>query len=299
MVELEIYEKVREQFAVDLMIVSRKLELKFIEMNIIKTIKKYNLSTKKRFGQNFLVDEILLDKIVNVAGNITNLNVMEVGSGPGGLTFSILKQNPKKLLSIEIDKDYFELLKVEFENYKNFDIINEDALKVNEQLYFDNNKINVIANLPYNVGTALLLKWLNNLKIFSSFSLLLQKEVVDRIVANPHSRNYGRLSIITQALCSVNKVFDIKPSSFIPAPKVMSSVIHIVPREDILNINIKKLSEITLVLFNQKRKIIKKSIQNLIKDKKLNDDVLDFIDLNKRAEEITVDEFIKLHNYLI
>ncbi len=268
-------------------------------MKVIEVIKKYGLSTKKKFGQNFLVDESLLDKIVNAAGNITNTNVMEIGAGPGGLTFSILKQNPKNLVSVEIDKDCFDILKIEFSSYKNFEAINQDALKINELSYFNEGKINIIANLPYNIGTALLLKWLNNLQMFNSFTLLLQKEVVDRIVANPCSKNYGRLSVITQALCEVKKVFDIKPSSFIPAPKVMSSVIHIVPKNNIRNIDIKKLSEITLVLFNQRRKIIKKPIQNLIQSKKLNSSVLDFIDLNKRAEELTVEEFIKIHKALV
>lgn len=268
-------------------------------MKVIEVIKKYSLSTKKKFGQNFLVDELLLDRIVNVAGNITNTNVIEVGPGPGGLTFSILKQNPKKLVSIEIDKECFDILKVEFNSYKNFEIINKDALKINEKEYFDNNeRINVIANLPYNVGTVLLLKWLNNLKLFSSFTLLLQKEVVDRIVANPCNKDYGRLSVVVQALCDTKKVFDIKPTSFIPPPKVISSVIYIVPKKDVPDIDIEKLSNITFVLFNQRRKIIKNAIQKLIKSQKLSEKVLKFIDLNKRAEELTVDEFIKLQNYM-
>ena len=144
-------------------------------MKVIEIIKEYNLSTKKKFGQNFLVDELLLDKIVSVAGNIENTNVIEIGPGPGGLTFSILKQNPRKLVSVEIDKDCFDILKSEFSSYKNFEVLNQDALKISESECFNSGeKINVIANLPYNVGTALLLKWLNNLKLFRSFTLLLQ-----------------------------------------------------------------------------------------------------------------------------
>ena len=126
----------------------------------MEIIKKYNLITKKKFGQNFLTSENILDKIVAVAGNIENKNILEVGPGPGGLTTSILKQKPKKLISVEIDNDLFNILKVEFNKYNNFEVINEDALKIDESEYFDNN-INVIANLPYNVGTNLLLKWLN------------------------------------------------------------------------------------------------------------------------------------------
>lgn len=259
----------------------------------MEIIKKYNLITKKKFGQNFLTSENILDKIVAVAGNIENKNILEVGPGPGGLTTSILKQKPKKLISVEIDNDLFEILKVEFDKYNNFEVINEDALKINESKYFDNN-INVIANLPYNVGTNLLLKWLNNIQLFESFTLLLQKEVVERIVAKPCTKDYGRLSIITQALCDAKKMFDIKPESFIPPPKVMSSVVYIKPKQNIENINIKKLGIITQTLFSQRRKKIKNAINLLLKQNFINSNSIINIDLDKRAEELSIDEYINL-----
>lgn len=259
----------------------------------MEIIKKYNLITKKKFGQNFLTSENILDKIVAVAGNIENKNILEVGPGPGGLTTSILKQKPKKLISVEIDNDLFKILKVEFDKYNNFEVINEDALKINESKYFDNN-INVIANLPYNVGTNLLLKWLNNIQLFESFTLLLQKEVVERIVAKPCTKDYGRLSIITQALCDAKKMFDIKPESFIPPPKVMSSVVYIKPKQNIENINIKKLGIITQTLFSQRRKKIKNAINLLLKQNIINSNSIINIDLDKRAEELSVDEYINL-----
>lgn len=259
----------------------------------MEIIKKYNLITKKKFGQNFLTSENILDKIVAVAGNIENKNILEIGPGPGGLTTSILKQKPKKLISVEIDNDLFEILKVEFNKYNNFEVINEDALKINESKYFDNN-INVIANLPYNVGTNLLLKWLNNIQLFESFTLLLQKEVVERIVAKPCTKDYGRLSIITQALCDAKKMFDIKPESFIPPPKVMSSVVYIKPKQNIENINIKKLGIITQTLFSQRRKKIKNAINLLLKQNFINSNSIINIDLDKRAEELSVDEYINL-----
>lgn len=259
----------------------------------MEIIKKYNLITKKKFGQNFLTSENILDKIVAVAGNIENKNILEIGPGPGGLTTSILKQKPKKLISVEIDNDLFEILKVEFDKYNNFEVINEDALKIDESKYFDNN-INVIANLPYNVGTNLLLKWLNNIQLFESFTLLLQKEVVERIVAKPCTKDYGRLSIITQALCDAKKMFDIKPESFIPPPKVMSSVVYIKPKQNIENINIKKLGIITQTLFSQRRKKIKNAINLLLKQNIINSNSIINIDLDKRAEELSVDEYINL-----
>lgn len=259
----------------------------------MEIIKKYNLITKKKFGQNFLTSENILDKIVAVAGNIENKNILEIGPGPGGLTTSILKQKPKKLISVEIDNDLFEILKVEFDKYNNFEVINEDALKINESEYFNNN-INVIANLPYNVGTNLLLKWLNNIQLFESFTLLLQKEVVERIVAKPCTKDYGRLSIITQALCDAKKMFDIKPEFFIPPPKVMSSVVYIKPKQNIENINIKKLGIITQTLFSQRRKKIKNAINLLLKQNFINSNSIINIDLDKRAEELSVDEYIDL-----
>lgn len=265
---------------------------------VLSIIKKYNLFTKKKFGQNFLVDELLLDKIVACSGNIENKNVLEIGCGPGGLTYSILKQEPKKLISVEIDKDCYNIVKTEFNEYKNFEVLNQDAIKINEKDFFDAEKIKIIANLPYNVGTTLLIKWINNLSIFEDFTLLLQKEVVDRIIAEPKTKNYGRLSILIQALCDAKKCFDISPNNFIPAPKVMSSVVFIKPKDNIKIIDVEKLSKITSILFNQRRKIIKKSIENLIKNGEIDEKVLNIIDLNKRAEELSVKDFISIHKLL-
>lgn len=259
----------------------------------MEIIKKYNLITKKKFGQNFLTSDVILNKIVDVTGDIKNKNVLEVGPGPGGLTSAILKKEPKKLISIEIDNDLFEILKIEFKKYNNFQVINEDALKIHENEYFDNN-VNIIANLPYNVGTNLLIKWLNNINLFESFTLLLQKEVVERIVAKPCTKDYGRLSIITQALCDAKKMFDIKPESFIPPPKVMSSVVYIKPKQNINNINIKKLGIITQNLFSQRRKKIKNAVESLLKQQILTPSSINNIDLNKRAEELTVEEYINM-----
>ena len=251
------------------------------------------ISAKKKFGQNFLADRSILSKIVDVAGDIENRNVLEVGAGLGALTNEILLRSPKKFVSIEIDKDLYNILVEEIKS-DNFQLINEDALKVDESEFFNGN-INVIANLPYNVGTNLLIKWLENIELFDSFTLLLQKEVVDRIVANPYTKEYGRLSIISQSLCNVKKAFDVKPSFFRPPPKVMSSIVYL-SKKDNINLNIKKLSYITLKLFSQRRKKIKKIIDNMVFNKELDESIYDVLDLNKRAEEISVKDYIDISN---
>lgn len=263
-------------------------------MNIRDIIKKYQIFTKKKFGQNFLVDEKLLDKIVSVSGNLANKNVLEVGPGPGGLTYSILKQNPNKLISVEIDKDCFEILNREFSNYKNLLLINDDILKVDLSSY---SKLKVIANLPYNVGTNILINWLKNLEYFKDFTLLLQKEVVDRIIAKPNTKEYGRLSVLVQSLCEAKSMFDVKPENFIPPPKVMSSVVYIKPKTNFKDINIDKLSKITFALFNQRRKKIKKAVESLIAGGVIDESVKGGVDLDKRAEEISVEEYMELLSY--
>ncbi|MDR3289883.1 MAG: 16S rRNA (adenine(1518)-N(6)/adenine(1519)-N(6))-dimethyltransferase RsmA [Rickettsiales bacterium] len=251
--------------------------------NVNVILKKYNAVIKKKFGQNFLTSPILLSQIANVSA-INGKEILEIGAGPGGLTSAILQEKPSKLISIEIDKDYYEILQKEFGEYKNFEVINADAVKINEKEYFDK-KINVIANLPYNVGTHLLLKWLNKIDDFESFTLLLQKEVVERIIAKPCTKEYGYLSVITQALTDAKKMFDVKPTNFIPPPNVMSSVVHLIPKKN--DINVKRLTKITTTLFAKRRKKIKNAMESLNLK-------CDFIDVNKRAEEISVEEYIKL-----
>ncbi|MDR0423762.1 MAG: 16S rRNA (adenine(1518)-N(6)/adenine(1519)-N(6))-dimethyltransferase RsmA [Rickettsiales bacterium] len=251
--------------------------------NVSDILRKYDLVIKKKYGQNFLTDRSILDKIVDVAGDIENKNILEIGAGPGGLTNSILQKKPKQLVSVEIDTDYFYILQKEFGNCSNFKVINQDALKIDENSISD--RINVIANLPYNVGTHLLFKWFENIEIFESFTLLLQKEVVDRITAKQNTKEYGVLSVLAQTFTTPKKMFDIKPTSFIPPPKVMSSVVFLKPKKT--DANFKNLSKIAKMLFANRRKKIRKVIENLrLQNSDLN--------LDNRAEELTVEDFINL-----
>jgi len=261
-------------------------------------IKKYKLQTKKSFGQNFLLDSNLTDKVAKCAGDLINYEVLEIGPGPGGLTRSILKINPKKLIVIETDERCIQALEKEFIKYRDkLKIISADALRIKEADYFKN-KIKIISNLPYNIGTVLLFKWLSNAQNFESLTLMFQKEVAERIVAKPCTKQYGRLSIMCQFLCDVNKHFDIKPTAFVPQPKVTSSVVSLYPKKEycVKDVNINNLSKLTQLLFSQRRKMVK----SILKSKPNAKEILKKCDIseNKRPEELSIKNFALLSKEL-
>ena len=255
--------------------------------------KKYGLLAKRSLGQNFLFDHKITDKIAN-SNEISGQNILEIGPGPAGLTRSILKQNPKKLIVIEQDERAIALLEEIKTYYPNLEIIHGDALKIDENKLFNQEKFSIIANLPYNIGTVLLFKWLENLKNISSMTLLLQKEVVQRIVSKENSKKYGRLSVMTNFYCNTKALFDIAAGSFVPAPKVTSSLVQITPREKpIADIEFKILSKICACAFNQRRKMLRSALKSLNVDvekllTKCN------IDASLRAEQLELEDFSNL-----
>jgi len=185
---------------------------------------------KKSLGQNFLTDQNIIDKIIETV-EIKNKSVLEIGPGTGNLTNNILKKNPKKILVIEKDQNLAEILKEKLDSKIN--IINEDVLSINEN-NLDKDILTVFGNLPYNISTEILCKWILNIKNnkfwFDNLILMFQKEVADRIVANFNTKNYGRLSIISNWKLEVKKICDVKPYSFFPKPKVDSSVLLLKPK---------------------------------------------------------------------
>lgn len=255
--------------------------------------KKYNFNTKKTFGQNFLLQENLLSKIVSFSDINSDSEILEVGAGLGSLTTAILKQKPKKLISIELDRECVDIINKEILPYfDNLKIINDNALLINEEQLFKNN-FSIIANLPYNIGALLLLKWLKNCaNKIDSMTLLLQKEVVDRIVAKSNTKEYGKLSILCQYAYTVKKCFDVLPSSFWPKPKVISTVVTLKLRKNIDTKILEKLFYVTSVLFSKKRKTIK----NNLKNSKISLDIFDKIGINieSRAESLTIEDFVKI-----
>ena len=192
------------------------------------------IKAKKSLGQNFLIDDSIIDKIVETT-SINNKNVIEIGPGTGNLTKAILKKKPKKFFVVEKDNDLSILLN---ENFKDqIIIINEDILKFNEK-DLTKEKLIVFGNLPYNISTEILCKWIVNLKNrdfwFDELILMFQKEVAERIIAKTNTSNYGRLTILANWKLNIKKICDIYPNSFSPRPKIDSTLLHFTPKEDFL-----------------------------------------------------------------
>ena len=233
------------------------------------------IKPKKSLGQNFLIDKEIIKKILTCA-DIHNKNILEVGPGTGNLTSEILKKNPKELILIEKDNHLLDLLKKKYT--ENIKFINDDILNISENK-LSNNKLTVFGNLPYNISTEILIKWILNLNSnlwFDKLILLFQKEVADRITSNSNNSNYGRLSIISNWRLNIKKIIDVKPSSFKPKPKVESTLLLFTPKIKFFKLkNSESIEDVTRIFFNQKRKKIKKPLNKLFKNsdqiaKKLN-----------------------------
>ena len=230
---------------------------------IKETLKKNNVKINKSLGQNFLFDLNLTDKIVKNSEPICP-TVIEIGPGPGGLTRSILKKKPNVLYTIDKDKQSEKMLTDIKKIYRdNLIIITDDALHYPIWELGDSPR-QVIANLPYNTGTKMLTSWLKHIQHFDLLTLMFQKEVADRIVAKEGSKNYGRLSILTNWLTKSKKLFDIPSKAFIPRPKITSSVIQLKPlHKPLYNVSFESIEKITQMAFSQRRKMIKTSLKKV------------------------------------
>ena len=251
------------------------------------------IKAKKSLGQNFLIDREVLDQIISTC-DITNKEILEIGPGTGNLTTYILKKNPKKVYVVEKDDELAILLNEKFN--KEIVIINDDILKVNEDKISEQ-KLTVFGNLPYNISTEILSKWVSNIGTtfwFESLVFMFQKEVADRIIAKSNNSNYGRLSILTNWKLNVKKIMDIKPQSFSPRPKIDSSLLLFTPKENFFKLkNAKNLEMITRIFFSQRRKMLKKPFNQIFNNanevaKKFN------IDLNLRPQNLEPEMYFKL-----
>lgn len=251
------------------------------------------IKAKKSLGQNFLIDHKILSQIVNSV-IIENKNVLEIGPGTGNLTKYILGKKPKNLIVIEKDNDLITNLRNQFKEKLN--IIHNDVLNVNESSLFKE-KVIVFGNLPYNISTEILSKWIINLKDdfwFENLVLMFQKEVADRIIANYNNSNYGRLSILANWKLIIKKICDIKPNSFSPKPKIDSSLLLFTPKKNFYKIKYpKNLEHITRIFFNNRRKMIKKPFNQIFNG---NIKILEKleIDLKLRPQNLNFETYYKL-----
>ena len=251
---------------------------------------------KKSLGQNFLIDNEILNIICNLGQVTHNDIVLEVGPGTGNLTEKILAQKPKKLIVVEKDNYLCKILKQKYND--KIEIINDDIL--NNSKFNQNNNVIIFGNLPYNISTQILTSWIKieDLKNFCKrFILLFQKEVADRIVAKHDSKNYGRLSIISSWKMDIKKIIDINPISFKPSPKIKSSLLVFKPKAKYYKIeNPKNLEYVTNIFFNQKRKMIKKPMKFLFKNyEKVAKDLS--LDLNLRPQNLTNVTYYKICSF--
>ena len=251
------------------------------------------IKAKKSLGQNFLIDREVLEKIVSIT-DITNKEVLEIGPGSGNLTTYILKKKPKKLYVVEKDDDLAILLKEKFDT--EIKIINDDILKVSESTISDQ-KLSVFGNLPYNISTEILSKWILNIGSnfwFDSLVLMFQKEVADRIISEFNNSNYGRLSILSSWKLNVKKILDIKPQSFSPRPKIDSSLLLFTPKENFFRLkDPKNLEKITRIFFSQRRKMLKKPFNQVFDNGKEVAEKFG-IDLNLRPQNLEPEVYFKL-----
>ena len=251
------------------------------------------IKPKKSLGQNFIIDRNVLEQIVDTV-EIKNKEVLEIGPGSGNLTTFILKKSPKKIYAIEKDDDLALLLKDKFAN--EITIINDDVLKISEDK-ISSKKLTVFGNLPYNISTEILSKWIINLNKNSWFEklvLMFQKEVAERIIAESNTSKYGRLSILSNWKLDIEKIMEIKPQSFSPRPKVDSTLLLFTPKKKIFELKeAKNLEMITRIFFSQRRKMLKKPFNQVFNNAKVVAEKFD-INLNLRPQNLSPEMYFKL-----
>lgn len=267
------------------------------------TVEAAGLMAKKALGQNFLLDRNITDKIIRLSLEKQNLEnyrgaaVFEIGPGPGGLTRAVLSAEPDIFTVIEMDERCIALMEQLREICsERLQIVNGDALQFDFAAPSPLPR-HIVSNLPYNISVPLLVGWLKQIDKFRSLTLMFQKEVADRIMAAPGNKDYGRISILSQLQCRVEKLFDLNPQCFVPAPKIWSSVLLFRPRENLLTAKeIKNIEHLTTLAFGQRRKMIRQSLKAVpaLEEKvsRLN------IPLTARAEELTPGQYLELARLL-
>ena len=265
-------------------------------------ISSHQLSAQKSLGQNFLLDMNITDKIVretaqNYGGEWSHVHAFEIGPGPGGLTRSLLRSGVKSVTAFEFDSRAVDALGgLKLAASGDLDIVQADAMKVNLLDYAKGPRV-IVANLPYNIATPLLVGWLkqirSNHEAYGCMALMFQKEVAERIVARPETKAYGRLAVISQWLCDVSILYELPASAFIPPPKVKSAIVFLKPKSLAVNApSFDVVERVTATAFNQRRKMVRSSLKNYL-------DAIEAIGIEptKRAENLSVDDYLSLASF--
>ncbi len=271
-------------------------------LSLRETVDKYGLMAKKNLGQNFLLDQNITDKIIRLSLEKQNLKnfagrqVYEIGPGPGGLTRAILNALPQKLTVIEMDSRCIAIMQ-DLKNQTDapLEIINGDALN------FDFNNTpsprQIVSNLPYNISVLLLTKWLHQAEAFEALTLMFQKEVAERITATVRTKSYGRISVLAQLVCRTDKLLELNPECFVPAPKIYSTVLLLRPLSQIpSHRQLENVSRLTALAFGQRRKMIRQSLKSLSGLENACAQI--GIELTSRAEEISPQQYLELAGLL-
>ncbi len=265
-----------------------------------EVIAAHGIAPKKSLGQNFLLDLNLTGKIARAAGDLSSSTIIEVGPGPGGLTRALLQQGALNIVVVERDERAIAALEQVRDAYPGqVQIIHGDALQTEfAALAAGRENVRLVANLPYNIGTELLVRWLTPEKwppFYGSMTLMFQREVAERIVAKPGEKAYGRLGVLTGWRADAKILFDVPPQAFTPPPKVTSSVVHLIPRQSPLPANLANLEKVTKSSFGQRRKMLRQSLKVLGGEALL---CAAGIDPTRRAETLNIEEFVALANAL-
>jgi 16S rRNA (adenine1518-N6/adenine1519-N6)-dimethyltransferase len=262
-----------------------------------EVIRRHGLAAKKSLGQNFLFDLNLTTRIARAAGDLAGVTVFEVGPGPGGLTRALLALGARRVVAVERDERAIAALEEIAAHYPGrLEIVAADALAFDPRSHFDGGPVRIVANLPYNIATALLVAWVTAEPWppwFDAAVLMFQREVADRIVAPPGSKTYGRLSVLVQWRCEARIMFEVHASAFVPPPKVTSAVVRLLPRAAPLPCDRRLLEAVTQAAFGQRRKMLRQSLRGL------GGNAATLIaaaglDPTARAEDIAVDGFVAL-----
>jgi 16S rRNA (adenine1518-N6/adenine1519-N6)-dimethyltransferase len=262
-----------------------------------EVIRAHGLGARKSLGQNFLLDLNLTARIARAAGPLDGVTVIEVGPGPGGLTRALLAADAAEVIAIERDERCLPALaEIAAACPGRLTVVSADAMRFDAAAVLNGRKARVVANLPYNIGTTLLVGWLGTEPWppwFDQLVLMFQREVAERIVAVPGSKNYGRLAVLAQWRSEPRILFDIAPSAFVPPPKVVSAVVRLVPRSDPLPCDLTMLERVTAAAFGQRRKILRQSLKALgVEPAALLEPA--GIAPTARAEEIPVEGFVAM-----